>query len=86
MRKTVLALATFGAVGAALLVRFCRVGDHSGAGAQLLPDSKDCLWLTWPALPMGADLGLRSLWVRVRSLRRPLLVPPLALLAASSPT
>jgi hypothetical protein len=21
-----------------LLVRFCRVGDHSGAGAQLLPD------------------------------------------------
>jgi hypothetical protein len=26
MRKTVLALATFGAVGAALLVRFCRVG------------------------------------------------------------
>jgi hypothetical protein len=37
MRKTVLALATFGAVGAALLVRFCRVGDHSGAGAQLFP-------------------------------------------------
>ena len=32
---------------------------------------------------MGADLGLRSLWVRVRALRRPLLVPPLAVLAAS---
>jgi len=33
---------------------------------------------------MGADLGLRSIWVRVRALRRPLLVPPLAVLAASS--
>ena len=37
MRRTVLALVTFGALGG-LLVRFCRVGDHSGAGAQLLPD------------------------------------------------
>ena len=35
--KTVLALVTFGALGAAC-VRFWRVGDHSGAGAQLLTD------------------------------------------------
>jgi hypothetical protein len=38
MRKTVLALVTFGAIGGGLLVRLCRVGDHSGAGAQLFPD------------------------------------------------
>ena len=37
MRKTVLALVTFGALGAAC-VRFWRIGDHSGAGAQLLTD------------------------------------------------
>ncbi len=66
-----------------LLVRFCRVGDHSRARAPLLPDRKGGLRRTWPALPMGTDLGLRSLWLRVRSLRRPLLVAPLALLAAS---
>ena len=33
MRKTVLALAAFGALGGGLFVRFCRAGDHSGAGA-----------------------------------------------------
>jgi hypothetical protein len=81
MRKTVLALATFG------LGRLARsllpVGDHSRARAPLLPDRKGGLRQTWPALPMGTDLGLRSLWLRVRSLRRPLLVAPLALLAAS---
>src|SRR4029077_18577648 len=62
-----------------LLVRLCRVGDHSGAGAY---SPKGRLWRTGPALPMGN--GLRPRWLLVRSLRRPLLVASLALLAASS--
>jgi hypothetical protein len=67
-----------------LLVRLCRVGDHSGAGAQLLPGGKSRLRRTRPALPMGTDLGLRARRLLVCSLRRPLLVPPVALLASSA--
>ena len=84
MRKTVLALATFGAIGAACSFAFAGSATIPAPGPNYSPIEKGRLWRTGPALPMGNDVGLRPRWLLVRSLRRPLLVASLALLAACS--
>ena len=79
MRKTVLALVTFGALGAACSFAFAGSATIPAPGPNYSPIEKVACGGPGPRCPWGRTWGV---WVR--ALRRPLLVPPLAVLAASS--